>query len=401
MDFCSDPSAICRGHSDDNIKNAEVRWIMGMLYWENTVQAYNKDGWSYMDELHTFVDGGMADADIFGAISRIVTRGCHDTCGNAISNAERRDKFDKLISIFTKAQNGPVIETVAPTTAPKQTPFPSKSPTSRPTLRPTAKDTMSPVTNAPISLAPTTLFRLSPEELSSRLNVPNSYCATSIDDARTNCATATMLTCNEGDPPCVIGTACFGNVLCYPDVNDAQMDSEESPNPAASLVLNTVTCGENCLRPLNFNECQGATHTVSSFPKCLGIAIGEVCESQGECGPKALIGNCDGDRSVFIRVFVEQCSSTADAQVETIKAAKPTMYPSISPEPSPVADVGVVATSSSSPVKPNRENDEYSIGLNAWWKDVPLGKNGSLRLSVCSLLSLSYLSMTIVFIIQS
>jgi hypothetical protein len=32
---------------------------------------------------------------------------------------------------------------------------------------------------------------------------------------------------------------------------------------------------------------------------------------------------------------------------------------------------------------------------------VPLGKNGSLRLSVCSLLSLSYLSMTIVFIIQS
>ena len=31
---------------------------MGMQYWVEKVQRYDRDGWNFFEELHDFVDGG-------------------------------------------------------------------------------------------------------------------------------------------------------------------------------------------------------------------------------------------------------------------------------------------------------------------------------------------------------
>lgn len=58
VDFCEDPSSICRGPSSDPNVNAEIRWLMGIQFWVEKVQGYTQDGWSYIDQLHNFVDKG-------------------------------------------------------------------------------------------------------------------------------------------------------------------------------------------------------------------------------------------------------------------------------------------------------------------------------------------------------
>ncbi|KAL7535511.1 hypothetical protein ACHAXR_006535, partial [Thalassiosira sp. AJA248-18] len=144
IDFCKDPSAICRGHYDDKEKNAEMRWIMGMQYWINKVQTYNVEGWSYLEKLHSFTDGGMNDIEFLEDVSRIVTRGCHD-CGNAVSSIERRDKFNKIINHF-----GSSPESSLPTQRPMR--LPSKKPTFSPIFNPTTPSTLAPVSNPSTSL---------------------------------------------------------------------------------------------------------------------------------------------------------------------------------------------------------------------------------------------------------
>ena len=98
VDFCKDPSSICRGHFGDDVTNAEIRWVVGMLYWIFKIQAFNFDGWSYLERLHEFVDGGMQDFTFVDDVSRIITRGCRDpNCGTPVSSTERRNSFEKII----------------------------------------------------------------------------------------------------------------------------------------------------------------------------------------------------------------------------------------------------------------------------------------------------------------
>jgi hypothetical protein len=51
VDFCKTPEAICSGSFGNDIKNAEVKWVMGMLYWIDEVQSYDKNGWSYIEKV--------------------------------------------------------------------------------------------------------------------------------------------------------------------------------------------------------------------------------------------------------------------------------------------------------------------------------------------------------------
>lgn len=50
----------------------------GFFYWINEVQDYDEGGWNYINELHSFVDGGMVDEAFINAVSGIVNRGCHN-----------------------------------------------------------------------------------------------------------------------------------------------------------------------------------------------------------------------------------------------------------------------------------------------------------------------------------
>ena len=49
-----------------------------MFYWIESVQSYNEEGWDYLTELRSFVEGGMSDTSFIDGVSGIVNRGCHN-----------------------------------------------------------------------------------------------------------------------------------------------------------------------------------------------------------------------------------------------------------------------------------------------------------------------------------
>ena len=89
--LCTNPELIC----DDTGKYPDLKWISGLYYWTNTVQNYNKNGWSYINELRKFTQmfTGLSDKNTYlksmsfnpgefvYAVSGIVNRGC-PTPGN-------------------------------------------------------------------------------------------------------------------------------------------------------------------------------------------------------------------------------------------------------------------------------------------------------------------------------
>jgi len=288
IDFCQDPSAICRGvYEGDPNSNAEIRWIMGMQYWISKVQAYAVDGWSYLESLKQFVDGGMVDVEFLEDVSRIVTRGCHDQsrCGNAVSSAERRAKFEKTMYHFGNAQYGSLEEdeTTLITQRPA-TRTPSERPTFVPTIKPTRKLSTVALTNpadSPTTTRPTehatlratngiseATFSISPQpaatssdgevdvpspnpalvreedyiltpgELAHRLNYANNYCASSSKEAGAKCASS-LRTCNPGDPPCGLGTGCWENIICsiaWSDMEFGPANNEENTPESETLL---------------------------------------------------------------------------------------------------------------------------------------------------------------------
>ena len=86
----------------------------GLVYWQGKYLLFSsvifstlyinvlKDGWSYLEKLNQFIDGGGIDADFLEQVSRIVTRSFRGQyiCGNAISSGERHAKFRKSSIIF-------------------------------------------------------------------------------------------------------------------------------------------------------------------------------------------------------------------------------------------------------------------------------------------------------------
>jgi len=96
IDFCKDPGIICSSE-----EHKELKWIAGMFYWIESLQSYDEGGWNYMNELHNFVDNGMADHNFINAVSGIVNRGCHNPpCGTGAVDGshERAGNFNTVLS---------------------------------------------------------------------------------------------------------------------------------------------------------------------------------------------------------------------------------------------------------------------------------------------------------------
>ncbi|WP_084631379.1 Ig-like domain-containing protein [Ferrimonas senticii] len=99
LDFCSNPGLICSSE-----ENKEIKWIAGLFFWVNSVQAYSNEGgpyadWNYYNELKKYVDGGLQGSQFIDDVSGIVNRGCPDlTCstGEVHNVKERRENF-KLV----------------------------------------------------------------------------------------------------------------------------------------------------------------------------------------------------------------------------------------------------------------------------------------------------------------
>lgn len=263
---------------------------------------------------------------------------------------------------------------VSPSSEPMESPMESQSDV--PSLQP------SEVSNPGLSFTSSTSAAansLSPEELANRLQLTNSYCAASLQEAKDKCSLA-LTTCNDNDPPCVIGTACFGNVVCSmpgenptessnlaadEDTRESSQVPSTSPSVAAPLLLSPVSCGQICLRPLIKEECTGVGNSILHFSDCASVGVGQICQSLGECGPKALIHNCRG-HSVYIRVLPDQCSqlTTDDAPMGT------TSSPSLPPSPQEVSLNDALASQTS-----QYSQQDYGSVENAWWRDVPLNSS--------------------------
>ena len=74
---------------------------MGPLSFVTSLQSYSVDGWDYMTELHTFVDGGMEGNEFIDAVSGIVNRGCHNppcASGDVDGISDRQDNFYKVLA---------------------------------------------------------------------------------------------------------------------------------------------------------------------------------------------------------------------------------------------------------------------------------------------------------------
>lgn len=72
-----------------------------MFYWIESLQSYEKDGWTYMKALHEYVDKGMVDNSFIDAVSGIVNRGCHNppcAAGPVDGGFERSENFKKVLS---------------------------------------------------------------------------------------------------------------------------------------------------------------------------------------------------------------------------------------------------------------------------------------------------------------
>jgi Chitin binding Peritrophin-A domain len=115
LDFCKTPDAIC---SSEELP--ELKWIAGMFYWIDSVQAYEADGWNYITELHNFVDGGLQDDAFIHAVSGIVNRGCHNppcASGDIDGGPERVQNFQKVLAALQTSPSSPV-EATSPEVAP-------------------------------------------------------------------------------------------------------------------------------------------------------------------------------------------------------------------------------------------------------------------------------------------
>ncbi|KAL7553435.1 hypothetical protein ACHAWF_016718 [Thalassiosira exigua] len=438
-DFCDDPGAICRGSSE---ADAEVRWIMGMLFWIKKVQTYDSDGWSYLERLRSFVNGGMSDMDFLESVSRIVARGCHvkSKCGNAVMSSERRAKFETIIYYFGRAQVGAPEkgETNPPMREPTQSPSKRQTlaPSSRPTIsrltfppppsymalnrpnpatyRPTLRPSEAEEINAPMPPKPQIdisneiqagvpggEYKLTASELANRLNFPNNYCARSREEAESNCSTS-LRTCNFGNPPCEMGLDCYGDIVCSIAWTDIKFESpQESSHDIESYPSSEISCVGVCLRPLGRNECAAGGNTLVSLPSCNHVEIGDMCE-RNDCraADDAIISNCRG-RGIFMRVLLDQCiplmPDSPSTNNENIGSSSPSSsaFPSPNPSPSdedfndsiPKDDSAGYEEFSGLPPK----DDDSSPG--AWWKRHDI--NCSIRLRTFLVLPLQIVTVTV------
>jgi hypothetical protein len=199
---------------------------------------------------------------------------------------------------------------------------------------------------------------LTMDELQHRMNFPNNYCATSLEEAESKCATS-LRTCNFGDPVCSIGHACLGNIICF---------------AAAHLIVQTeerssYSCGDNCLRPLTPQECAsgGNMGAFESLPNCLNVHVGALCVSQGECGATLNnIDNCPGGLDIFMRVD-KKCPtnhSVAATGNETVIPIQNQSSSTLTIDDTSIATIP--SDSSESQGSPDKSSNSSLI--NTWWK---------------------------------
>ena len=75
LDFCDYPENTCASAYTE-----ELRWTVAFFEWAERIQRYYvPNEWQYRAKLKQFVDNGMADDTFIESVSRILSRGCHES----------------------------------------------------------------------------------------------------------------------------------------------------------------------------------------------------------------------------------------------------------------------------------------------------------------------------------
>lgn len=106
--------------------------MVGLFEWVERIQSYNKDGWNYLEELKTFVDGGYEDFDFVDRVSSILNLGCpfppctgiSPTAAEPHNQRDRNDVFQRFLNQLQVVSTFPA----PPPPTPLPTPYPTEEP---------------------------------------------------------------------------------------------------------------------------------------------------------------------------------------------------------------------------------------------------------------------------------
>ena len=163
-DFCETNTfqSICSRRTD---QGTELRWITAMAYWVLFVQQYkNGNGWSYLNELHKFVSGGMLDVSFLDQVRDLSVLGTEA----ATASVRFKANFFKAMVILSEGHG------MYQSMAQRKTSSPSKRntslQTSSPIKRNTSAPTPEPMTSSP-SNPPTGSITFKPTQIPTKLSV--------------------------------------------------------------------------------------------------------------------------------------------------------------------------------------------------------------------------------------
>ncbi|KAK1739219.1 hypothetical protein QTG54_009762 [Skeletonema marinoi] len=164
IDFCEDPEVIC-----GSAQHSELKWVAGMTEWVDTVQSYDKDGYSYLEDLKRFVNGGMTYDTFIMNASKILQHGCHGDytrCHAADGAWERMDNFKMIMKLFRLEAREEELATASSSssTSSFSRPTPPTRPTRThpPTIHPTPRPSSIVIVTPPPSPAPSPMPTVEP-----------------------------------------------------------------------------------------------------------------------------------------------------------------------------------------------------------------------------------------------
>jgi len=150
VDFCETNllRSICSRRIN---QGSELRWITSMTHWVFFVQQYNDGGWTYLDELHEFVEGNMLDVSFIGAVAGLSVLDADPATPQDHSNQRFTQNFFKTLMALSEGVSQSMAK---PESKPaKRTTSPSKRMTPVRTPPPTHRSTTNPPSNSPTTAA--------------------------------------------------------------------------------------------------------------------------------------------------------------------------------------------------------------------------------------------------------
>ena len=156
IDLCGNPEVICDGEY-----TRDLRWVVGLFEWADTVQPYQKtietyqgltEDWDYMKELNTFIEAGFEDSNRFiDVVGMALSSGCIESACLIVEEKVKQERRENFFDIVFNILKIPLLLDTTPSISPSLISLPTIHPNSSPiSSSPTAISFTSSSPTAPI-----------------------------------------------------------------------------------------------------------------------------------------------------------------------------------------------------------------------------------------------------------